>query len=258
MSVVGTLSRHLHLSEFTVPLDTATGFLSANTRQGYCLDNLFGSTTGTWTVNGDLQAASGGVDIALGSGGIWNWNVTESADASAVTVTATSDSTAAATSIEPFLVSSTMTGAGGVGGRARFYMTTEVELGSWANALKAEVDWGTAGAVTGLGSAAVVEMTLGPGSEAGGTYGVLELELNAPASSGSTNVAFIYASMQGADTDALDDAVSLISLNGVTAGSGSIFQTFSQITNAAVQASLKIKINGTAWYIPLMDTQAGT
>lgn len=170
----------------------------------------------------------------------------------------TSDSTNGSSSVEPLLYDMTMTGIGGVGGRAKFKMSTEVALGSWANALKAEVDWGTAGAVTGLGSALVAEMTLGPGSQAGGTYGVLELELNAPADSGDTNVAFIYASMQGADDDALDDHVCLISLNGVTAGSGSILQTFSQITNAAVQASLKIKINGTAWYIPLMDAQEGT
>lgn len=169
-----------------------------------------------------------------------------------------SASTSGSVSVEPLNFDVTMTGVGGVGGRAKFTMSTEVALGAWANALKAEVDWGTAGAVTGLGSALVAEMTLGPGSQAGGTYGVLELELNAPADSGDTNVAFIYASMQGADDDALDDAVSMFSLNGVTAGAGSIYNTFSQITNAAVQASLKIKINGTAWYIPLMDTQVGT
>ena len=191
--------------------------------------------------------------------GIVDWSYfDDEAIAAEVDMTFTSASTHASNSVEPLNINTTLTGAGGVGGRVKFHMTTEVVLGSWANALKAEVDWGAAGAVTGLGSAFVAEMTLGPGSEAGGTYGVLELELNAPADSGETNVAFIYASMQGAEVATLDDAVSLLSLNGVAAGAGSIFNTFSQITNAAVQASVKIKINGTEWFIPLMDTQVGT
>jgi hypothetical protein len=200
----------------------------------------------------------GGDEFVVASGGAIT--VEEGAAlniAGTTAVTKTSASTNGSSSVESMVVSTTMTGAGGVGGRARFQLDTNVALGGWANALKAQTDFGAAGAVTGLGSALVAEMTLSPGTEAGGTYGVLELELNAPADSGGSNVAFIYASMQGADDDALDDAVSVLSLNGVTAGAGSVFNTFSPIEDAQVQARLKIKVNGDVWYIPLMDNEAG-
>ena len=54
-------------------------------------------------------------------------------------ITTTSDSTNGSSSVEPVLVSTTMTGAGGVGGRAKFLTTINAALGAWSNALKGEV-----------------------------------------------------------------------------------------------------------------------
>lgn len=248
MSLHNSFDRTKHLDELDEPLDTQEGVLTPAQRRARVVANLGITATAAELNYLDLTTigvAEASKALVLDEDGALSWAFS-------------SASTDGGTSVEGLAFTTTMTGAGGVGGRAAFRMNTEVELGSWANALKAEVDWGDAGAVTGLGSAFVAEMTLGPGSEAGGTYGVLELELNAPADSGASNVAFIYASMQGADVATLDDAVSFASINGVAAGAGSIFNTFTQITNAAVQASLKIKINGTEWFIPLMDTQVGT
>ena len=56
---------------------------------------------------------------------------------------------------ESMYVKTTLTGAGATGGRAKFILSTNVILGGWANALKAEIDFNTAGAVSGLGSAFV-------------------------------------------------------------------------------------------------------
>jgi len=229
MSLYSAYSKYEMFAELDDPLfSQGEGVITPTVQRQTILDNLIGDSalSATWGAE---------VDFAF-----------------------TSASTASGTSVEPLNINTTMTGAGGVGGRARFYMTTEVELGSWANALKAEVDWGDAGAVTGLGSAAVIEATFGAGTEAGGTYGVLELEANFPADSGETNAAFIYASMQGAEVATADDAVAFLSINGCAAGAGSLFQTFSPIEDPQVQGSLKITINGTEWFIPLMDTQVGT
>ena len=68
-----------------------------------------------------------------------------------VNITTTSDSTDGSTSVEPVSVSTTMTGAGGVGGRAKFLPTINAALGSWSNALKGGVVYGSAGRRTGPG-----------------------------------------------------------------------------------------------------------
>ena len=77
-----------------------------------------------------------------------------------------------------------MSGAGADGGRAKFDMSTNVALGSFSNALKAEVTYGASGRTTGLGSAFVAEMTLSAGTSSG-TYAPIEIELNM-GTSGST------------------------------------------------------------------------
>jgi len=75
----------------------------------------------------------------------------------AMSVYTTTASENAGTSFEPVLFSTTLTGAGQVGGRVRAYMETNVALGGWANALKAEVSFGASGYVTGLASLSVLK-----------------------------------------------------------------------------------------------------
>lgn len=40
MSIIGTLSRHLHFSEFNVPLQTSSGYLTPAQRKGIAVANL--------------------------------------------------------------------------------------------------------------------------------------------------------------------------------------------------------------------------
>jgi hypothetical protein len=147
----------------------------------------------------------------------------------------------------------TMTGAGGVGGRTLFQLNANAALGSFTNALKANVVYGATGSTSGLGSAFVAELTLSAGTTVG-NYAPLELELNAPASASTgTRTSFIYASTQGANVAAVDDNAVFFNLQGVTAGSGHIFQTGTTLGSAG--ATIKVRVGNTDFFLPLYATQ---
>lgn len=167
--------------------------------------------------------------------------------------TITTVNTATSGTFQPLLVDTTMSGAGADGGRAKFAMSTNVALGSFSNALKAEVTYGASGRTTGLGSAFVAEMTLSAGTSSG-TYAPLEIELNAPASASTgTLTSFIHISTQGANVAAVDSNAVLFNLQGVTAGAGKLLQTGTTLASAA--ATLKCRVGSTTYYLPLYSGQ---
>ena len=104
--------------------------------------------------------------------------------------TITTTNTATSGTYQPLVVDTTMSGAGADGGRSKFAMSTNVALGSFSNALKAEVTYGASGRTTGLGSAFVTEMSLSAGTSSG-TYAPLEIELNVPSGASSSLSFFI-------------------------------------------------------------------
>jgi len=173
-------------------------------------------------------------------------------------ITTTSDSTSGSVSVEPVSVSTTMTGAGGVGGRAKFLTTVNSVLGSFSNALKGEVTYGASGRTTGLGSAIVAEMSLSAGTSAG-TYAPVEIELNLPASAVTgTATSLIYASVNGADKATFDNNGSVMNLAGVTAGAGKAVAspgaTFAATATGtalggANARGLKVLIGGAKFYL---------
>jgi hypothetical protein len=147
-------------------------------------------------------------------------------------------------------MSSTMTGAAGVGGRARFQLDTNVALGGWANALKGYTKFGASGRVTGLASAAVAEMDLSAGTTSG-SYAPLEIELNlGTGASTGTMTSLIYASVNGAGAGAFDDNGVILNLQGLTIGAGDAIQA-SAVTDINSTHAMKIKIGNTLYYIPL-------
>ena len=182
----GELSDFNALTAVTI---VTTGLITANslTVSGG-LTNI-GSGTFT-TANGDNDL---GVDGDLEVNGITDLD-------GFLSVTTTSSSTSGGTSIRPIYMQHTMTGIGGVGGRAEFSMTTNVALGSWSNALKGIVTYGTAGKTTGLGSAIVGELSFGVGNTSG-TYAPIESELvaNTTAPVSSTSTSFFYGNIAGSD-----------------------------------------------------------
>jgi hypothetical protein len=162
--------------------------------------------------------------------------------------TITTTNTATSGTYQPLVVSTTMSGAGADGGRSKFDMTTNVALGSFSNALKAEVTYGATGRTTGLGSAFVAEMTLSAGTSSG-TYAPLELELNMPTGAVTgTLTSFIHASMQGAAVATMDTNGRFINLVGVTAGAGKMWKTGTTLGTAA--GALRCRIAGTDYWLP--------
>jgi len=156
------------------------------------------------------------------------------------------------TSYEPVLFYTTLTGEGQTGGRVRSFMTTNVALGGWSNALKAEVTYGTAGRTTGLGSAFCAEMTLSAGTSSG-TYAPVEIELNmGSAGVTGTQTSLIHMSVNDAAATTFDDLGYLFNLSGVTAGtSGSdVYETSASIGAVdEITAGLRVKIKGIEYYL---------
>jgi hypothetical protein len=166
--------------------------------------------------------------------------------------TITTTNTATSGTYQPLVVSTTMSGAGADGGRAKFDMTTNVALGSFSNALKAEVTYGASGRTTGLGSAFVAEMTLSAGTSAG-TYAPVEIELNlGTGASTGTASSLMYASVNGDGKAAMDDNGYVLNLAGVTAGSSKLFANNGSIGNVdEITHGLKVRIAGADYFILL-------
>lgn len=170
-------------------------------------------------------------------------------------------STDGGTSAEPFYLKSTMTGAGGVGGRARFHCYTNVVLGGWCNALKSYMEFGSSGRITGLASSMCVEMVM-PNVDmgSGGAYFPLEIEYVAGGSDlvtagglSGNHAGFIYMATSGDADGDFDDNGFLFHLTGVTDGSGHLFYANKSVP---FDAYLKIGVNTTTYYIGLLAQQA--
>ena len=164
----------------------------------------------------------------------------------------TSASTSGSTSVESMVVSTTLTGAGGVGGRARFALTASAAAGGWVNALKAITTFGASGAVTGMGSALCAEMVLSAGTTAG-TYAPLESEMYmAETAKSGASSSFLYANVDGHAT-----GITEFLHNGFLfeLGAGCTIDTTHIVAASAKSAinathGIRVKVAGTTLYIP--------
>ena len=238
-----------NVSSTSIDTSTTTGVL-----QNLSSTASLAGTQVLWTFSG-LTTGIGHsiVANALTTGSVQTISATGLSTGKIASYTASSNSTNGSTSVEPFTLSTTMTGIGGVGGRLKAYMTTNVALGGWSNALKGEVVYGASGSTTGLGSSILAEMTLSAGTTTG-TYAPFEIELNlGTGASTGTKTSLIYASVNGADAGTFSTSGYFLNLQGLTAGATNILTTgISAATiNAATTASLKIVIGSTTYYIPL-------
>lgn len=164
-------------------------------------------------------------------------------------ITTITDTSTGSSTFNVSTTEATMTGAGGTGGRTLFKLNADAVLGSFTNALKAEVVYGTSGRTTGLGSAFVAEMTLSAGTSAG-TYAPLEIELNAPTgASTGTRTSFIYASTQGAGVAAVDSNGVFFNLQGLTAGAGKML--VAGTTLGAAYGGLRVRVGASNYWVPL-------
>ena len=156
------------------------------------------------------------------------------------------------TNLEPLYLKSTVTGTTPHGGRARFHTYCNVVAGGWINALKGYMEFGASGRVTGLASGICGELVLSAGCTQA-TYAALEAELVAGTGAkagGATS--FIY--MNCDDTAGVLNAAEgyLFEIGtGVTDTAGGIFEAEVNNDSMSMTHVLKIRIRGTAYYIPL-------
>ena len=140
---------------------------------------------------------------------------------------------------------------------ARFTLTTAVKNGVWANAIVGKIDFTTAGYVTGLAGAVCAELDLPTTNPSGGagTYTCFEGELVFPASgyTSTVPVSFINLNLSGTTATVFDTNGYIIDLQGVSLGSGKVFQAN---TAAAASHALRIRIGATPYYIMLTNTGA--
>lgn len=149
--------------------------------------------------------------------------------------------------------------AGRTGRNAYFSSLTDVKLGGWFNAAKAQLHFGSAGTgeITGLASAFNSEIYLPNKTMAGGSYCIYEGNMNFQASTvvhSSAAIPLCLMSFNLGGTQAGIDAweasagAGLFSINGLTAANDEVFDTQGGATNTGC---LRILIDGTAYWIML-------
>ncbi len=170
----------------------------------------------------------------------------------AIDIVTTSGSTDGGNSVRPIHMVSTMTGTGGVGGRAEFQLTISAALGGWANALKAyTVITDATGSVSGLGSAMVSELLLPGNALSTGSYAVNEMELVTQASgsyTAPTSFIWMQVSGDGTATGTWEDTGYVMTLKGLSEGTGNIYSAGADV---AAAATLRILVGSTPYYILL-------
>ena len=175
----------------------------------------------------------------------------------------TCESENAGTNYEPVIFNTVMTGAGQVGGRVKINMETDVTLGAWANALKAQVDCKDDGGAAGLLSTICAEMIF-PASASKGNTQILELEAVCPASwdpSDAHYTSFIGFNASGATVGEMDDHGFLFDIQGLTADTGHLIGVNTEAKTTLDFANwklIKIKIGTDTHYIPVAKAITAT
>lgn len=154
--------------------------------------------------------------------------------------------------------------AGRVGRNAMFESSTSVKLGGWFNAAKSQMTFsGASGEITGFGSAHNCEMYLPDKTMGGGSYTSLEVNLNMQANTVTHGNPALPSSMAhfkvGGDQGQIDvweakgDAC-VFSIQGLTSAAGEVFDATQG--PAAANASFKINISGTEYWVMLSTTSS--
>ena len=154
----------------------------------------------------------------------------------------------------------TMTGASAVNTveALKVHLISDVQMGNWANAIYAKLDLQTDGYVAGIAGVVCAELDMpAQAGVASGKYSIFQAEVNCPTTLTTTGPIVILDinSWGGAKTE-FDDVGLLMDINGVTSGSGDFWYE-SDITLTKVDALIKIRVNGTFYYIPVSNVVGG-
>jgi len=143
-------------------------------------------------------------------------------------------------------------------------ISSEYMTGDWTNAIVGRIDYGTAGNANGGMAAAICgEMNMMAAAQTGGAYYAADLEMNCPTSfvhgaNDSLPVAFLKFGLWGGAKGEFDDHGFLFHIDGLTDGGTHCFDTTANLNNAQIDASLKILVGASTYYIPLMDNANGS
>ena len=171
-------------------------------------------------------------------------------------------SAAVSGSIEGVYTRSFATGAGSatLGALRAFATVSDVTIGN-ARGGHISLSFGaTAGKITGLGAALETTLHIANAASGSGTMTSLNVAINSDGASsdpaGATDLSFIRISNQGDATGGadVDDDAAVLSLAGFTQGTGNVFKTGADV---AAAATLRVKVNGVAYYLLLGTTEAG-
>lgn len=221
--------------------------------------NTYFATNGIASLTGVTVGGAGTRVAITASSAVLGFSVTATTQtANDLNTITTSTAVTSAALMKALNVSMTTTGvsASNMIEVARFTLTTAVKNGAWANAIVGKIDLTSAGYVTGLAGAVCGELDLPTTNPAGGsgTYTVFEGELNVPTGFTSTvPVSFINLNAWGAGVANFDTYGYIMDITGLTKASGKVFQ---DNTAAAASQALRIRVNGTAYYIMLTSTGA--
>src|SRR3989344_1424493 len=192
------------------------------------------TTTGTMTIGGSAQTGL----ITIRGGGVGNVNAI---DLTAALGTVTTEAHGL-----DVVTTGTMGTSGNIVG-VNSVLTPVGSGGTWASGVYGKVVQATAQRVSGYLSGGEFEVS---NSFATASNEMFPLVLDANSNTYHPNSAYIWAQDFG---DA--KIPNLIKITGATIGTGNMVQTIVEATVASTH-SLKIMINGTAYYIPLNTSQA--
>jgi len=143
--------------------------------------------------------------------------------------------------------------AGGEAGR--FYTTNSSNTpADTVNGVHCSLDFGaSAGNVTGQGSAGRFTLSVPASRTLGGTCAAIQADLDIDTSGALSNTSFIRCTAMGAGKAAVDDSGYFFSVDGLTANTGKMLRAAAPDT---LYGSLRVKVNGTAYYLPLYTNPA--
>jgi len=157
-------------------------------------------------------------------------------------------------------ISQTMTGASAVNMAevSQVVLTSNVQVGNWANAIVGKIDFSTAGYVTGLAGVICAELDLPTTNPAGGsgTYTCFEAEINCPTGFTSTvPVSAMNINVWGAAATTFDANGFIFDITGLTSGATNCFYDNDGTAGGdTVNAWLKVRVNGATCWMGLYDT----
>lgn len=151
-------------------------------------------------------------------------------------------------------------GAGGSGEALRAFTTINGVAGATAHGAHITLSLSSTGTLTGLGVGVRGQLQVPNAAVSGGTFSAMQAEIYGDGASSSvssmTECSFMRFVADGATADikgTIDTSGYLFSIQGVTKGSGKLFQ---DNTAGAASQALRIKVNGTAYYIMLTSSGA--